>query len=296
MQTAQPPQRPLQVAETPSLSARMNTMNTPAPQPSGLTNTAPPSHPTDRMNARIPDQRTPDPLLQKAEALTKREVVTLHFDPFVAKQACLDGLSYLDAHGQSLGVEYPGFDLLHLRDLPELCGRILEQQRLLNRLKHAPTANPKELIAAALEWRRKLKYLGRSLAATGAIDSVTLTRLLSGFGHRNYAFDVLDLIELLTPHAALVETVCGPDAFELASRAAKAALNIIGFGTRDTLAIKEAVSLRDRYATLVERGHGRLRLAVAVVSSLPEALAVVGPLSTGARRKRQRDSAPELPK
>ncbi len=230
-----------------------------------------------------------DMLLQRAEALAHGRVTTLHFDPFVAKRACVDGLAYLDQHAERLAAHHPGFDLQQLQALPELCDRIVAQQHTLTLLKHTRTAKHKALIAAALEWRRKLKHLARTLAATDAIDAATLTRLLSGFGHRNYASDVLDLLDLLAPHEALVERVFGPGAFEKASSTATAALEAIGVAAKDTEAIRAAVSRRDRYATLVEQGHERLRVAVASLSSLRESMAIVAPLSTGARRRRTRE-------
>ena len=228
----------------------------------------------------------PDALLLRALALHANEVQTLHFDPFVAKNACVQGLAYLEGHAQTLGTEHPGFDLGALQALPELCDRVLQQQHALAKLRATRTIDPRAPVKVALEWRRKLKHLARSLAANDAVDAGEVDRVLSGFGHRNYVFDVLDLIELLTPHEALIDSVCGAEAFTLATDAAQTALRVMSTGGPDREAIRHATSLRDRYATMVEQGHGRLRLAVAVVSSLTEALDVVGPLSTGARRKR----------
>ena len=234
----------------------------------------------------------PDVLTMHAQDLSKGEVVTLHFDPVAAKQGCLDGLTFLEPLVGELAKHSPGFDLDALRSLPELCERVVDIQRRLNKLKFERGGNAKDLIAAALDWRRKLMPIAESLAINGKVKSSEFERIVAGSGAFDNVTDVLDLVELLTPHASLVKGLCGPSALTLATDSARAALSLVRIETSETPESRSTADLRDRYATLIERRHDRLRVAIAVLTSYREAESIVGSLFTNTKSRAKAPVAP----
>ena len=184
-----------------------------------------------------------------AHDLAKGEVNILRFDPVAAKQGCLDGLAFLEPLVDELAKHSPGFDLEQLRSLPELCERVVDLQRQLAKLKFARGGDAKELISAALDWRRKLMPIAESLAINGKVESAEYEHILAGTGTFDNITDVIDLVELLTGHASMVKSLCGPSALTEAADSARAALSLIRIETTESPETRKAAELRDRYAT-----------------------------------------------
>lgn len=220
-----------------------------------------------------------DVLLSKALSLADGEVVQLAFDPLNAKRSCTDGLSYLEKRAERLLREHPGFDLEGLRALPELCDRVSAMQHEVDKARGARTAGVVELVDEALAWRRRLMSSADSLVVSGKVDGKELAKIRAGTGRVDHLRDVIDLITLLAPHDAAVAAVFGADALEQAGLAANEALTALGYGPNDPEVTRMAADLRDRYATLVVRGHDRLRSAVSALSTYKNAGEVVTSLA-----------------
>jgi hypothetical protein len=222
----------------------------------------------------------PDVSLNRAQALDKSAVVRLRFDPAVAKQVTNAGVAFIAPHRATLAKDHPGFDLVAFDALPMLCDRILDLKAQLDESRRVRGVKPRDLIARALEWRRKLMPLAETLAATGKLDGDRLARIHAGAGSVDNVRDVIDLVALLDPHRAMAEDLCGANAFTLATDAANQARAAMNLGDPDSEASTAAGDLRDRYATLVEQDHDHLRIAVATLTSYRKAEAIVGSLTT----------------
>ena len=232
-----------------------------------------------------------DVLLVRAQALARAEVVQLRFDPLSAKGACHAGLTYLAAYKEQLDSRH--FDSVLLEALPALCDRIVELQNTLAKARTQGKTKVTDAVEAALVWRRKLMPIAEALGANEKVDSAELERIRSGFGPVDNVTDVIDLVELLEPHRSKVVEMCGASALNLAQDSARAALQVLRLGNPDTEAARQAAELRDRYATLVERGHDRLRVAVAMLTSFSEAEEIVKSLRAG--RGGPKAKEPEVP-
>jgi hypothetical protein len=234
----------------------------------------------------------PDALMVKAMNLQPGEVLKLFFDPMNASKACDGGLTYLEKRVDVLETKYPGFDLDELRGLPELCKRVSKGQRAVEMMRGVRTINAVELTAIALAWRRKLMPIAESLAANGKVDGKTVARIRSGSGNVDNVQDVIDLVPLLKRFEATVTETCGEGALASAEAAANEALEAMGHRPIDREALLNEADLRDRYATLIVRGHDRLRAAVAALSSFSNAEFVVTPLSNHGARTAGETPAP----
>ncbi len=234
----------------------------------------------------------PDVFQARAQALPKDSVVQLRFDPAVAKQVTNAGVAFIARHRPTLAKEYPGFDLEGFAALPMICDRISALQAELDESRKVRSVKTRDLIATALEWRRKIMPLADGLAANGKVDADQLARIHAGSGPSDHVRDVIALSKLLKPHEAFVESVCGEGAFAKATESAEAALTAINLGTPDSEASTEAGELRDRYATLVERGHDMLRIAVATQTSYRDAESIVASLNPRAGKGRAGEPAP----
>ncbi len=200
-----------------------------------------------------------DVLLEAAQALRPREVTQLSFDPLQAKHAVSDGLKALQKHRAALQRSYPGFVLAELEVLPELCDRIAEQQRVVQKASSAGAVA--EVASPAQLWRRQLLLIATGLSLGGGVDARSLAAIERGSGLADNLRDVLDLAVLLAPHRTKVEALHGPGALAKAEQAARTALDALGGGTDRSVLVKDAAALRDRYATLVVLRHDRLRAA-----------------------------------
>ena len=234
----------------------------------------------------------PDVCQARAQALPKGEVVRLRFDPTVAKQVTNVGVAFIASHRPALVKDHPGFDLEAFAALPMVCDRILALQAAVDESRKVRPVKTRDLISAALEWRRKLMPLADTLAVNGKVDADRLARIRAGSGPADNVRDVLALVELLQPHESLVETVCGAGAFTTATESAQEALTAMHLGAPDSEETTEACDLRDRYATLVERDHDMLRIAVATQTSYREAETIVGSLITRAGKAKVTEPAP----
>jgi hypothetical protein len=134
--------------------------------------------------------------------------------------------------------------------------------------------------------------IAQSLAVNGKLDTKALDRVIAGTGAFDNITDVLDLVELLTPHASLIASLCGDTAMAEAADTAREALKMVRITAPDSEASREAADLRDRYATLVERRHDRLRLAVGVLTSSRKADSIVGSLFDQTKSKSKSVAVP----
>ena len=236
----------------------------------------------------------PDVIQARAQALPKDSVVQLRFDPAVAKQVTNAGIAFVTRHRPALAKDYPGFDLEAFATLPMICDRISALQADIDESRKVRAFKPRDLISDALEWRRKLMPLADSLAANHKVDADRLARIHAGFGPADNVRDVIALTKLLKSHEALIESVCGEGAFDKANESAEEALKAINLGTPESDASTEAVDLRDRYATLVERGHDMLRIAVATQTSYRESATIVASLTPRVVKGKAVEPAPVL--
>jgi hypothetical protein len=218
-----------------------------------------------------------DVLEQRALALPASEVQrNLHIDPLTAKRAVSSGLGFVSTRKPALAKLFPGADLGELMLLPALCDHLaLAQKRVAAKRRRAGPSLKRPLIADSLSWRRKLMSVGASLVSSGQVGAEALQTIREGRGTLDGVTDVVSLVTLLTPYRSVVEATFGVDALKKASASAKTALAALG---SQEPADEAAADLRDRFATLITRGHDRLRTAVAVLSSYSEAADIVGSL------------------
>ncbi len=228
-------------------------------------------------------KKTGDVLLAAAMALKPKEVSRLAFDPIGAKAACRDGLTALKKFRSELQKNYKGFELDAFDELLALCDRTREQQRIVQ--KTTTTGTLAQLLPAVFAWRRKLLPLAQSLAESGEISIREVNAISKGSGNADQLSDVADLVALLTPLKAKVESMVGAGALSQALAASSAANEALGAGRAPTEAASDAAELRDRYATLIVLRHDRLRAAVAAVVGYREAEARVPPLADRTRTK-----------
>lgn len=220
---------------------------------------------------------------QKARKLDPKAVQQLGFDPVFAKAAIREGLKQLGKWRKDLLKNHKGFKLDELDALPELVDRVILQQRIV---QTAIGARPlKEVLPAALEWRRKLLPFAQSLAAAGLIDGARVEAIVKGQGPIDNVNDVADLAALLKAQERRVEAIFGAGALTAAVKASRDALSVLGVNQDSSVEVEDAADLRDRYATLVVLGHDRLRAALAAVTSYRDAARLVPPLLDGSKAK-----------
>ncbi len=234
-----------------------------------------------------------DVWLQKARKLDPKAVQKLNFDPVEAKPALREGLKQLGKWRAYLIKNHKGFNLAEFDALLELVDRVIVQQRIV---QTAVGSRPlKEVLPAALEWRRKLLPFTESLVAGGRVDGARYAAVLKGYGSVDNVTDVADLVALLTPHVKLVEAAFGKGALTQASLASNEALAAMGVNQAPTVEVEAAADLRDRYATLVVQGHDRLRSALAAATTYRDAVTLVPPLVRGSSPKKA-DAPSDTPK
>jgi len=236
-----------------------------------------------------------DALLMLTEKLKQAEVLQLRFDPQLAKRGILRALEWVQQQRPEIEKRYPGFDLPALESLPELCDRTSAVQRAHDALSSVRDGANREMIREAMAWRRKLIPLADTLAANAKISAEVVAHIHSGRGTQDNVSDVLALVEVLAPHAQLVNAACGEDALIEAKKVATATLTRIGKASRDLLAIRAAAALRDRYGTVVFQGHERLRVLVAAMTSMKESEAIVGSLAPRSRKPKVSDAISDEP-
>lgn len=234
-----------------------------------------------------------DVLLAAALALKPREVIQLSFDPLQAERAINKALLALKKYRSELLRNYRGFDLSEFDALPEICERIAVQQRIVQKLSGGGVLA--QLAPAAHEWRRQLLPVAVGLSVTRLIDPTDVADIERGTGTQDNLRDVLDLVELLTPHRAKVEALYGKDALSKAAQAARAAIDALAGLKGSAEQVAEAAGLRDRYATLLVERYDRLRAAFAAVVSYRDAVSHAGPLADGRSISKKGDALPVAP-
>lgn len=238
------------------------------------------------MKAKNSDSVIGDVLVKRAADLPQSAVQPhLHIHPVLAKRAFTAGLAFLAEHDAEISKRYPGLELEELRSLPALCDRLGDAQHAVGGESPIHSKASRALFAAGLRWRRKLMPVAATLAANGKLDQDALAEVRAGNGTADNLRDVIDLVELLQPHNALVELACGHSALAEATTAARAALDAMGSQTTSTAERRRAIDVRDRIATVVLMGHDRMRVAVALMSSIRHAINLVGPLSRRGTRR-----------
>jgi len=225
-----------------------------------------------------------DVWLARARGVRIENLRRLTFDPIEARRACVVGLTTLHASLDTLKKGHPGFDVKWLMGLPELCTRVSDLQHVIDEKRQREGASESTLVADARAWRKKLMPLAGACVAMGRIEAKEVARIRGGTRTRlGLLRDVQDLVKLLTGHDEMVDATCGENALERAGIAAQRAIDVLGL-TVDA-EMREAIELRDRFATLLFEGHDRLRAAVAAVSSYRRADTLVPPLRTHRSRK-----------
>ena len=235
-----------------------------------------------------------DVWLQAARKLDPKAVQQLSFDPVFAKGSIREGLKQLGKWRAVLKKDHKGFKLDELDALLELVDRVIVQQRIV---QTAVSGRPlKEVLPAALEWRRKLLPFAQSLVAAGFVDGARVEAIVRGQGAVDNVSDVADLVGLLQAQSKRVEAMFGAGALKAAATASEDALSALGVNRKPSLEVEAAADLRDRYATLVVLGHDRLRAALAAVTSYRDAAKLVPPLADGAKGKpTDKPEAPPTP-
>ena len=225
-----------------------------------------------------------DVLELQAKNLAANEVQRgLHVDALTAKRSSTAGIELVTKQKAQLEKKLPEFNFIELNALPVLCERfaVANSAAVASRhIRHAAPAGP--LVVKAKAWRRKLMPVAKALETNGKIQPDDLTSLGTGRGQVDAVVGLLALVKLLTPHRDSVEATCGASALSDAAHVANEALSLIGSDQKPNI---DPMDLRDRYATLISRGHDRLRTAVAVLSSYREAEELVGPLVKHPHRK-----------
>jgi len=225
-----------------------------------------------------------DAWLAGAQGVRIESLRRLTFDPIEARRACVVGLTTLQASLDTLKKSHPGFDVKSLMGLPELCTRVSDLQHLIDAKRQVEGAFELTLVSDARAWRKKLMPLANACVVMGRIDAIEVARIRSGPRTTlAYLRDVQDLVKLLAGHEDIVDTTYGENALERAGTAAQRAIAVLGL--TDNAELREAIDLRDRFATLLFEGHDRLRVAVAAVTSYTRAAALVPPLRKHRSRK-----------
>lgn len=236
------------------------------------------------MKAKKEEVVVGDVLKLQAESIPAEAVQQgLRIDPLTAKRAFNAGIAIVSENQVELKRLFPGANLEEIFALPVLCDRFaVANSNAISSRRIKPPSAARPLIATALLWRRKLMSVAQTLVANGKVDAVAVARIRAGRGPLDGVTDVVALVALLKPFPDVIEVTCDASALSQASSAATAALSALGSEAAPDTA---AIDLRDRYATLIARGHDRLRVAVAVLRSYREAAEVVGVLTKHAPRK-----------
>jgi hypothetical protein len=234
-----------------------------------------------------------DALLDAALALRPKEVSPLNIDPIAARGPVKKGIAVISDEKAELKKKYPGIDVSDFESLLPLLDRVAEQQRLV---QLATSSNSLAItLPIAQAWRKQLLGVAQGLAAAGKVNGKTVAAIESGMGASDSLRDVKDLVTLLTPFKAQVESLFGKDALTLARSAADAGLASLGGEGADDKALRTARDLRDRYATLFSQRWDRLKAAVAVLFGYREVERLVPALSQGGAKK-QPDTVVPPPK
>jgi hypothetical protein len=184
-----------------------------------------------------------------------------------------------------LTADHPGIDLAGLQRLPVLCDCIMATQRELDAFAQLNASQAPKAIRAAMAWRRRLFSVASALALSGSLPAGSVPAARRGIGPRAQLADLREVVKWLEPHRATVEGLYGARALEYAQVCEAEATRAIGVRPRSSSDRKELSQLRDRYATLVVRGHERLRLAVALFIGLARAERIVRSLSPHRHRQ-----------
>jgi hypothetical protein len=231
-----------------------------------------------KMKTKKEESVVGDVLQRQAESLSADAVQHgLRIDPMTAKRSIKAGIDYVAARKQQFANLFPEARLDEVTGLPVICDRFAVMNRSVVASRANRPASPvRPLVENGLVWRRKLLPLAEALVSTGQLDAAAVSAIRAGAGSLDAMTDVVNLTVLLTPHRDFIELACGAGALTKAKTTAEAALSVMG---ADTTPDNQAADLRDRYATLISRGHDWLRLVVARLSgSYREAAEIVGPL------------------
>jgi hypothetical protein len=245
------------------------------------------------MKAKKEDVVVGDALQTQAQSLDAHAVQHgLHIDAMTAKRAVSAGVSFVMERRSQLEKILPGVDFAQVEELTALCDRyaVANQEAVDSRRVHRGPPS-RRLMAGMREWRHKLLPVAAALVSNGKLEASQVDKLRSGQSALELVTDVLSLTALLAPHRAVVEVTCGESVLDAATLEANAALGALGAPTP----ANEVTDLRDRYATLLSRGHDRLRTLVCLLSTYREAGELVGPLTRHVRRKVKTEPASPTP-
>ena len=234
-----------------------------------------------------------DALLSQALDLHPKEISQLSIDPVGARRPIIKTLALIKKHRPQLKKQYPGFDLNAFDALLELADRTAANQRIVQRA--TGSGSLKELLPPATIWRRQLLLIAQGLALSGKVDRREVAAIENGVGATDTLRDVGDLVKVLTPFKAQVESLYGAGALSHAADAANAGLAAVGSGEADPESVAEARDLRDRYGTLMVRGYDRLKAAVAALFGYREVENLVPPLATGTKPSKTPKDEPPTP-
>ncbi|HEU4533903.1 MAG TPA: hypothetical protein VFS00_07280 [Polyangiaceae bacterium] len=233
--------------------------------------------------------------LEAARALPAAEVERLSVDPAVAYHNVVAGVEAVLAR-EELVRKLPGVDAKELRSLPALCLGLAFATLQVDR-EGRSDGQTRALLREAASLRRTLMAGAEALAAAGLVPAAAVTKVREGRGPIDLADDCVALAALFRKHAPALRGKTAVTA-ALTKRAAELGTELrtrLKPGRTRRAGAKPGESeaeLRDRFWTLLVRGHDKLWRAGAFAYGRREVDARVPPLGSQAASKGSKGSAP----
>ncbi|HEX9640144.1 MAG TPA: hypothetical protein VGB13_02390 [Candidatus Krumholzibacteria bacterium] len=160
----------------------------------------------------------------------------------------------------------PGFDMRRFDNLEGLAFA-LGHAHAAYRAASSPEDNVAELAADLADVRDTLHADAGALAQRGFLDKLRVSKMKTGNGYKDVAFDVLGLVEVFRNHWANVQsrTAVQPEELDAAELAAKDLITVVGLREQAPTAVNDAARVRQQAYTLLLRAYNDARRAIQYV-------------------------------
>jgi hypothetical protein len=234
-----------------------------------------------------------DALERDALALPKSEVRRSTLEPELAKKNSLVGIKAIDARRAALKKDHPGFRYDELVTVPLLADRVRDTVAAFELAKPGARGLKAKLSTIASS-RQVMLPLAVAFARAGTIDQKVVGRIEKGSGPKDMVQDVRSLAGVLAPVRSNLPASTRA-LIDEAEALADTVAPLLGVADQDDAEAKRLADLRDRYATLLQKRHERLRAAVAALYSMDEVDTLAPSLTRGRpRMSKAKDKAEEV--
>ncbi|MBL9040666.1 MAG: hypothetical protein JNM83_03640 [Myxococcales bacterium] len=204
--------------------------------------------------------------LPLARAIPSDQVLPLRFDPELAYYNIRVGVQAIEPQKAMLLAELPTLDRKRLSELPELGQALLFATRQAEAADAKPGPSLPELLQQGQKLRAQLLAAADTLAAFELLPGSQVDKIRQGRGSIDAARDLGDLAALYHKHAAAFasKTPVTLPQVQLAAEVGAALLARLSPGGARKSRVRppsEALTDRDRLATLLQRWHRDLRRA-----------------------------------